>query len=349
MSLSRTAALIWLCAAPAVAEPLTVEIVTAKAETDVRSYSLTGEVRARDRLSAAFPLSGRIVEVMVDAGARVAKGAVLARMDSVQQEQALRAAEAGLSTASADHRQAIEDFQRQEALLARGATTRASRDITEDALSVAEGALAQARAELDRARNALDDTVLLAPEEATVTQRMVEVGQVVGAAQPVMELALGSGFDAVFDVPEVLMTVGAPPSLISLNRIDRPGVRFEGHIYEISPVVDPQTGTVAVTVAVDDPPAGLDYGEAVRGTAEVVGQARVVLPHTAMSATAEGPAIWTVDPATMAVALRQVRIERFETGRIILAEGIEEGTLVVARGAQLLYPGRIVQAAEVAR
>ncbi|MCU9848865.1 efflux RND transporter periplasmic adaptor subunit [Defluviimonas sp. WL0024] len=347
MSLSRTAALIWLCAAPAVAEPLTVEIVTARAETDVRVYSLTGEVRARDRLSAAFPLSGRIVEVMVDAGARVAKGAVLARMDSVQQEQALRAAEAGLSTAAADHRQAIEDLERQEALLTRGATTRASRDSTEDALSVAEGALAQARAELDRARTALDDTLLLAPEEATVTRRMVEVGQVVGAAQPVMELALGTRFDAVFDVPEVLMTVGATPALIGLNRIDRPGERFEGHIYEISPVVDPQTGTVAVTVAVDDPPAGLDYGEAVRGTAEVVGKARVVLPHNAMSATAEGPAIWTVDPATMAVALRQVRIERFETGRIILAEGIEEGTLVVARGAQLLYPGRIVQAAEV--
>src|SRR5690606_20162344 len=130
-----------------------------------------------------------------------------ARMDSVQQEQALRAAEAGLQTAAADHRQAAENLDRQETLLERGATTRIARDGAEDSLRIAEGALAEAQATLDRARKALDDTVLTAREDATVTRRLAEPGQIVGAAQPVLELALDAGIDAVFDVPEVLLTV----------------------------------------------------------------------------------------------------------------------------------------------
>lgn len=331
---------------PAAAEPLAVEIVTARAERQATSHSLTGEIRAHDSLSTAFPAGGRLVEVTVEAGETVRKGAVLARMDSVQQEQALRAAEAGLQTAAADHRQAAENLDRQETLLERGATTRIARDGAEDSLRIAEGALAEAQAALDRARKARDDTVLTASEDATVTRRFAEPGQIVGAAQPVLELALDAGIDAVFDVPEVLLTVAGEVPSVTLNLIERPEISFTGRIEEVSPVVDAATGTVTVKVHVADPPAGLTFGEAVRGTAAQSEPARVTLPYTAISATLAGPAVWQVDPATMAVSTLPVQIERYETGRIVVASGIADGALIVARGAQLLYPGRIVRAAE---
>ncbi|WP_413872624.1 efflux RND transporter periplasmic adaptor subunit [Albidovulum sp.] len=331
---------------PAAAEPpLAVEIVTAHTEGQTVSHSLTGEIRAHDSLSAAFTAGGRLVEVTVEAGAEVDRGAVLARMDSVQQEQALRAAEAGLQTAAADHRQAAENLDRQDALLERGATTRIARDGAEDALRIAEGALAEAEATLDRARKALDDTVLTAPEGATVTRRLAEPGQIVGAAQPVMELALGAGIDAIFDVPEVLLTGAGDFPTITLNLIERPEIAFTGRIEEISPVVDATTGTVTVKVHVSDPPKGLTFGEAVRGSAAQSEPARVILPYAAISATAAGPAVWQVDPATMAVSTVPVAIDRYETGRFVVAAGIADGALIVARGAQLLYPGRIVRAA----
>ena len=47
----------------------------------------------------------------------------------------------------------------------------------------------------------------------------------------------------------------------------------------------------------------------------------------------------------MSVSLRAITVERYETGRIILSDGLEENEQVVARGAQLLYPGRVVRAA----
>lgn len=339
-----------ILAAPAAAEPpLAVEIVTARAEGGTTTRSLTGEIGARDPLSAAFPAGGRLIEVTVEAGEKVARGAVLARMDAVQQEQGLRAARARLQTATADYRQAAEDLDRQDALLERGATTRIARDGAEDALRIAEGALAEAQATLDRAEKALADTVLTAPEDATVTRRLAEPGQIVGAAQPVVELALGAGFDAVFEVPEVMLTIAAEQPAVSLALIDRPEVAFTGQVAEVSPVVDATNGTVTVKVGAIDPPEGVAFGEAVRGTVVLPEPARVTLPYTAISATAGGPAVWQVDPATMEVSVLPIEIERYDTGRIIVASGIPEGTLVVARGAQLLYPGRVVRQAEGTR
>lgn len=342
---ARSAALLMLCALPLHAEPpLRVEIVTARAMAETRTFTLTGELRARDTLNAAFPTGGRIVDIPFEAGAKVARGALLARIDPVQQEQALRAAEAGLVTAEADHRQAREDLDRQDALLSRGATTRIARDSAQDALNIAAGIRAQAQADLARARKALDDTTLLAPEDATVTGRFAEPGQIVGAAQPVMQLALGDGIDAVFSVPEVLLTLGDLPDVIHLSLIERPEARFKGRIAEVSPVVNPYTGTVTVKVAVTDTPPGLIYGEAVRGQTEHLTPPRVVLPYSVISATAAGPAVWLVDPATMAAMPVPVTIDQYRTGEVVLAGGVADGAMIVGKGAQLLYPGRIVAA-----
>lgn len=328
----------------AAAESLAVEIITATPVEMQVKHSLTGEVRASDSVVASFPIAGRLVDILVEVGQKVTMGTLLARLDPVQQEQALRSAEAGLETAYADSQQATADFTRAEALLLQGATTRAARDAAEDALQIKAGVLAQARAELDRARKALNDTELKAPQDATVTDRMAEAGQVVGAAQPVLELALSNGMEAVFEVPEVLLTGRVPERTVRMSRLADPAQQFTGTVSEVSPLVDPVTGTVAVTFSIADPPPGLAYGEAVRGTAMMAGEERIVLPYTVLSATAEGPAVWKVDPATRAVALTHVTVESYQSGSIILSGGIGKGDLVVGQGAQLLYPGRVVRA-----
>lgn len=132
---------------------------------------------------------------------------------------------------------------------------------------------------------------------------------------------------------------------IDLSLIDRPDTHFTGTLREVSPLVDAAAGTVAVKITIDDSHPYLTYGDAIRGTVTVTDAPRITLPYTAMSATAEGPAVWVVDPDTMAVSLRPITVERYETGWIILSGGLEENEQVVTRGAQLLYPGRIVRAA----
>jgi hypothetical protein len=49
-----------------------------------------------------------------------------------------------------------------------------------------------------------------------------------------------------------------------------------------------------------------------------------------------------VDPATKAVTLRPVGVERYRTGEILVRDGLSEGDLVVTAGGQLLREGQVV-------
>lgn len=327
-------------------QPLAVGIVEATTTTEQRRLSLTGEIRASQSLMAAFPIGGRVIEVLADIGAKVNAGMPLARLDSVQRELAVRTAEAGLVTARADHVQAIEDFERAESLLASGAGTRATRDAAEDRLSAAEGTLAQAEAERDRANKALADTVLRAPSASTVVQRMVEPGQIIGAAQSAMELALDKGIEAVFEVSEAILIEGTPAPDIELSRLSSPQDTFQGRVKEVSPLVDASTGTVEAKVEVINPPEGIGFGEPVRGTAVQIERDMVSLPYDVVSVSRAGPAVWKVDPETMQVSLHEIEIGRYESGRVLVSGGVEDGDWIVTRGSQLMYPGRTVRRAE---
>lgn len=347
LTLAWMSAFVALGLVPAFGEtPLAVEIVVAKKSTEQQTFSLTGEIRAKETLMAAFPIGGRVTEVLVELGAKVEEGEPMARLDSIQQELAVRTAEAGLTTAKADHRQAVEDLERAEALMSSGATTRAARDATDDALRAAEGVLEQAEADLDRATKALKDTVLRAPSASTVTSRNVEPGQIIAAAQTAMELALDRGYEAVFEVPEVLLIDAISNVNVSLSLLSSPEEEFEGRATEVSPLIEESTGTVLVKVEVLNPPPGIGFGDPVRGTAAKVTTPQVSLPYSAVSATANGPAVWRVDPDTMKVMLQSVTIDRYETSRLLLKSGVEEGEWIVTKGAQLLYPGRTVRRPE---
>ena len=90
--------------APAFAQtPLRVATITAESTAAENTFSLTGEIVARDTLTASFALGGRITDVFVTTGSKVQKGDILAKIDQVQQEQTLRAAEAGVVSAKASH------------------------------------------------------------------------------------------------------------------------------------------------------------------------------------------------------------------------------------------------------
>ena len=343
------AALGWLTlVAPAPAEePLAVTAVTARTETPTARSTLIGEITAPETLQASFPLGGRLTAVRAQVGDHVLKGDELARIEQVQQAQALRAAEAQLSAAEAEHAAAQSAAQRQAQLFERGATTRSDRDSAADRFAAAVALKTQAEATLDQAKQALEDTVLTAPADATVTDRFGEPGQVVGAAQPVLELAVGQGFEATFNVPETVLTASrAAPAEVELSAIDRPGLTVTARVKEISPLVDPARGTVEATVALEENLPGLTYGDPVRGSTTWQDEPGISLPWSAISSGVEGPSVWVVSPEDNTVSERPITIARYSEHRILVEEGIAEGETVVTRGAQLLFPGRKVRIVE---
>lgn len=325
------------------AEPIAVEIVTATPSPASQTLFLTGEIVARDGIALSFPSGGRLIEIGPLAGELVSAGQVLARVDPVQFDSRLRAAEAGLTRAEADLAQARDESDRQARLLKQGASTRARADSAAATLDAAEAALAAARADLDTATKALEDTTLRAPIAGVITARRAEPGQVIAPAQPVLDMAADTGFDAFFEVPEAILARHDPAqSRIGLELIDIHAPPFAGTVTEISPRVDPLRGTVAVRAAIEGAPPGVVLGAAVRGFASVEGQPRITLPVWSLVALNSGPAVWVADPATMQVHRQPVKVLRYASDIVVIDKGLEPGTLVIGRGAQLMFEGRTV-------
>ena len=228
-----------LSAQPAIAEDpaLRVEFVTAEEQTLMLDMRLSGTIEARNSVDLGFRQAGRVVEVLVREGDRVTRGEVLARLDSAQQDQALKLAQAGLASADAGRAQAQQASDRAAAMLSRGVGTRAARDSAVQALSEAEGMVESAQSRVEQARRAVEDTQLLAPDDAVVTQRDLAPGQIVGVAQPVLSLAPLDGMEAVFgvaDQPMLREAMGRPVRLRTLD-VERPAMT--GIVSEIAPLV----------------------------------------------------------------------------------------------------------------
>src|ERR1700733_12845334 len=81
------------------------------------SLTLTGEVQARFRTDLSFRVNGRVIARLVDVGAHVDAGDVLARLDPAEQQADFDAATASVAATEAQLRVAQATFDRQSYLL----------------------------------------------------------------------------------------------------------------------------------------------------------------------------------------------------------------------------------------
>jgi RND family efflux transporter MFP subunit len=306
------------------------------------AVTLTGEVQARFSADLSFRVNGRVLARLVDVGAHVNGGDLLARLDPAEQQADFEAATAGVAAAEAQLRVAQATFDRQTALLSSGFTTRVAYDRAQEQLRAANSTLESAKAELGRAREALGDTELRARAAGVITARSLELGQVVQAVQSVFTLAQDSELDAVFDVPESMFFGEVEHDRVSLALVSNSDVTAAGEVREISPAVDPRSSTVRVKVAIHDPPSAMTLGSAIAGTAATKPASEITLPWTALTAAGSKPAVWIVDPGTNTVSLKPVTVGAYEAGAVLISHGLQPGDRVVIDGGKLLSSGQPV-------
>lgn len=321
--------------------PISVKTFAVTKGAAAKTASVTGDIRARVQTELSFRVSGQIVERLVDVGAAVKAGDVLARIDAQEQRADVAVAEANLQAAQAQELQARLTFQRQKSLFQTQVATRAALDEAQETLTRAEGSVASAQAQLDTARDALSYTELRADADGIITERNAEVGQVAQAAQSVFSLAHDGPRDAVFDVYEALYLGDKPEGNVTVTLLSNPTRQHAAPVREVSPTIDTSTGTIRVKVDLGDAP-DMPLGAPVAGTFHSSSVEKIELPWSALTSEAGHPAVWVVDPGTSKVSLREVQVGAYETGKFEVDAGLSPGDLVVAEGLKFLRPGQQV-------
>jgi RND family efflux transporter MFP subunit len=330
-------------AAPPISEVRPVRTVTVHEGAEGEIVSLTGQVRAKDQVSLAFRLDGRMIERPVNVGDVLTAGQVVARLDPQIQQNGLQSAEANRAATEAVLAQARLTFSRQQELLKDGWTPRANFDDAQQKLLTAQAQVDSAQAQARTAREQQSYTMLFADASGAVTAVGAEPGEVVRAGQMIVQLAREGGRDAVFDVPEQLIRNGPQDPVVEITLTNDPRVRATGRVREVAPQADTATRTYQVKVGVIDPPEAMRLGATVAGRIRLIAPPGLAVPASALTQESGRPAVWVVDPQNHTVSLRDVEVLRYDPAAIVISQGLETGELVVTAGVQTLHPGRKVR------
>lgn len=323
--------------ADALARP--VQVVAAKFEPASQPRVLVGTLRARVESDRSFRVAGKIARRRAEAGTRVKAGDVLARLDETDLRLSREAAEAELAAARSSERQARLDRDRIGELRAKGWSTEQAFDRQKAVLDEATGRVQRAERQVELAQNSQSYTELKAEEDGTVIAVIAEAGQVVAAGQPVFRIAQDGDREVLVAVPEQDMVL-AREAAASVTLWSDPGRSHQAKLRELSPNADSATRTFLARYTISglapDAPLGMTatLELARRDIAPVMR-----LPLSSVLNQGAGNEVFVLDKASGMLARKAVRVISFDAETALVAEGLNEGDLVVTLGVHTLREG----------
>jgi RND family efflux transporter MFP subunit len=323
--------------------PRPVRTVTAEKSEVGETIALTGQILAENETALAFRIGGRMIERLGDIGNHVEADQILAKLDPQDELNALRSAQASLSAAQGQLVQTRNTFDRQNTLLQRGFTTKVLFDDAQRAQRTAQSQVDSAKAQLQIAEDRVSYTQLKANVTGSITARGAEAGEVVQPGQMIFTVARQDGRDAVFDVPAQVLRSAPPDANITVTLTDDPSVTVQGRVRQVDPQADPVTRTFRVRVSLIDHPEVMRLGATVTGRVQLESGRGVSIPASALTTIDRQPAVWIVDPSTSTVSLRNIEVQRFDPGSVVVSQGLDGGETVVTAGVQALHPGQKVR------
>jgi RND family efflux transporter MFP subunit len=320
----------------------TVSVVVPGRSQVGRMITASGPLAAkRDQPVGIAGSGGRVVRVLVDAGTWVRGGQILAVIDRAVQTQQASQLAAQVEAARANAALAQANYERAIALQGRGFVSKAeidSKKATRDAayaqVRVAQAQLAGARAELGRLN-------VVAPTSGLILARSVEVGQIVGPGTGALFRLADNGemeMRAQLSQQDLSLIHAGMPAQVTPVGSDR---SYTGHVWQVAPVIDPQSRLGDVRIAVPfDPamrPGGFAEARITAGTTTAP-----MLPQSAVLSDEQGNYVYIINGKNE-VERRSIKIGAVNDNGVTIAEGISGNEAVVLSAGPFLNPGQKVK------
>lgn len=359
-------ALVSGCAEPKASEPKaaqpvkTERVALASAQPAIR-YSAS--IEPFEQVPLAFKSTGYVDELLqrkgadgrvraAQAGDRVPKGAVLARVRDTDYRERVNQGRAKLAEAEASLTKSRLDLERARSLFGAESLTKPELDAAQASFDAAEARVTAARADIDLAVSALGDCALVSPASGVVLERRIEVGTLAGAGTVGFVLGDLSAVKARFGIPDSMVqsvTLGDPITVIVEAITATP---FAGRVTAIAPTADPQSRVFDVEVTIPNQNGPLRPGmigtvalHARPGAAATTVQSQpLTVPLTAVVRSQAGTGQFAVLVVERQNNVDIARMRRVELGEVMgnaiaVLKGIAPGEQVVTSGATLLVDG----------
>jgi len=303
-----------------------------------------GSVEAALHSTMGFEVAGRMIEFPVNEGDRLKQGDVIARLDPRDYESALESSVAFRKAAKAE-------FERRAELFREGVDSKA-------VLEKAERNYDVTKASVTQDTKALEDTVLRAPFDGVVAQKLVKDFRNVQAKEAILIFEDNSSLKVEIALPEVdyvrvqpglsleQRTERAKPEVVVSSLADR---SFPARIVEMATAADPVTRTFKVTLAFDKPSdvtveTGMTAKVVIHLPNDLAAPGSVVVPSQAVRGDEAGEAyVWIIDPDSMEARRRSVEVGEVMGSQVQVLSGLDGSDQVAISGVAQLREGMRVR------
>jgi HlyD family secretion protein len=266
---------------PAAALPTPDRIGRASIENVTEWFRAVGTVRPRTETNIEAQVTGRVVDVLVSTGEKVAKGQELIVLDRrefearlEQARQGLRSAQSRLDQAGQATAAAKAEFDRANSEYRRYQRLLQAKTISSSQFEQAQSAFLQAQANLNRARDGMTEaqagvrqaeqqmeeaeissgyTSITAVDEGQVVKRLVETGDLAWPGKLLLVLQTQQSLRLEALVREGLIGHIRPGQELNVV-IDALEKTISGTVEEVMPSADPQSRTFLVKAAIPASP-----------------------------------------------------------------------------------------------
>ena len=217
---------------------------------------LPGTVQANIDAPIYARTSGYLKRWLVDIGARVKAGQLLAEIDTPEVQQLLSQAQADVATADANQKIAAVTAERWESLRK---TDSVSKQDADEKASLADSSKAQldsARANFARLRDLNGFQRIVAPFDGIITARETDVGRLIaaggGTGPELFRISDERSLRLYVRVPQAFAPQMGPSTTAQVSFPDRPGRTFTARMDSTANAIDPTTNTLLVQLKVDN-------------------------------------------------------------------------------------------------
>lgn len=285
---------------------------------------VAGTVKAVEHALISARVSGQIVELPVRIGSRVKKGELLMRLRADEIDARVNQAKTQLA-------QARRNLEREEKLMQVQASTPERVRTLREQVQLLEAAWREAR-------TLLDYTYVRAPFAATVTEKMVEAGDLATPGKPLLALENSRALEVVVDVPEALVNQLSVGRMLPVT-IPAAHIEISAAIREISPTVDPATRSVRIKLDLPDNPA-LRSGQFARVGLPDASAKTLLVERDALHRNGQMEQVFVVRDGR--AVLRLVRSGARYGDSVEILTGLEPGDEIIVEAAGRLHDGQPV-------
>ena len=354
---------VWLVKRPKAAVVRTMAVQEKTGGGQKTLLNASGYVTARRAATVSSKVTGKVIEVLVEEGMKVEAGQVLARLDSVNVQAAVRLAEAQVESArqalketQANLDQAQSELKRFQQLAAGKIASQSDVDRAEASakslqarLEFQQAQVVVAEREVAQWKQQLDDTIVRAPFAGIVIAKNAQPGEMISP------MSAGgftrTGICTIVDMSSLEIEVDVNESYI--NRVEAgqrvaatldsyPESQIPSKVIAIIPTADRQKATVKVRVGFDQLDRRILPDMAVKvafqGSGEAASASRgITVPAAAVREEGGRSIAWVVRDGK--AERRAITVAAKNSDEVAVAAGLSSGERVVVEGAERLVDG----------